>query len=347
MTPLLGSTLEELKGIVSQYGLPAFTAKQIADWLYKKHVRSIDEMTNLSQKARAALSEQYTVGVSNPVQVATSADGTEKYLFKVGNNKHIESVMIPEKDRATLCISSQMGCQMNCLFCATGKQGFAGNLTTAEILNQVQSIKDPQKLTNVVFMGMGEPLNNLNAVLKAIEIMTADYGYAWSPKRITLSTVGILPHLPAFLEGTNCHLAVSVHAPAALERREIIPAEKAYPINDVISLLKKYDWSHQRKLSIEYTLFDQLNDTQQCANQLADMLKGLPCHINLIPFHQIPEVGLLPTPMARIEQFQQWLERRNLSVTIRKSRGQDIDAACGMLSTQQNKKAWKNTCIPL
>lgn len=342
MTPLLGSTLEELKSIVKDFGLPAFTAKQIADWLYKKHVRSIDQMTNLSQKARAALAEQYEIGVTDPVQIATSADGTEKYLFKVGNNKHIESVFIPEKDRATLCISSQMGCQMNCLFCATGKQGFAGNLTTAEILNQVQSIKEPDRLTNIVFMGMGEPLNNLEAVLKAIHIMTADYGYAWSPKRITLSTVGILPNLPAFLDQTSCHLAVSVHAPSAFERRELIPAEKAFPINDVISLLKKYDWSHQRKLSIEYTLFDQFNDTIECANKLADMLKGLTCHVNLIPFHQIPNVGLTPTPMAHIEQFQNQLMRRGISVTIRKSRGQDIEAACGMLSTQQNKKAWKN-----
>ena len=242
MTPLLGSTLEELKSIVKDFGLPAFTAKQIADWLYKKHVRSIDQMTNLSQKARASLAEQYEIGVTDPVQIATSADGTEKYLFKVGGSKHIESVFIPEKDRATLCISSQMGCQMNCLFCATGKQGFAGNLTTAEILNQVQSIKEPDRLTNIVFMGMGEPLNNLEAVLKAIHIMTADYGYAWSPKRITLSTVGILPNLPAFLDQTSCHLAVSVHAPSAFERRELIPAEKAFPINDVISLLKKYEW---------------------------------------------------------------------------------------------------------
>ncbi len=336
MKTLLGSTLAELKGIVSQYGLPAFTAKQIADWLYKKRVHSIDEMTNLSQKARTALSQEYEVGVKSPIYLSQSADGTEKYLFEVGEKRHIESVMIPEKDRSTLCISSQIGCQMNCLFCATGKQGYAGNLTVAEILNQVQSINHPEKLTNIVFMGMGEPLNNLDAVLKAIEIMTADYGYGWSPKRITLSTVGILPNLPAFLEKTQCHLAVSVHAPSAFERRELIPAEKAYPINDVMTLLKKYDWSHQRKLSIEYTLFDQLNDTQECANQLANMLRGLDCHVNLIPFHQIPQVGLTPTPYKGIEQFEGWLAKRGISVTIRKSRGQDIEAACGMLSTKKN-----------
>lgn len=342
MNYLLGNTLSELQDIVKAYGLPSFTAKQIADWLYKKRVRSIDQMTNLSQKARTALAQQYQIGVTDPVHIATSADGTQKYLFQVGDNQHIESVFIPEKDRATLCISSQMGCQMNCLFCATGKQGFAGNLTTAQILNQVQSIQEPDRLTNIVFMGMGEPLNNLQAVLKAIEIMTAPYGYGWSPKRITLSTVGILPNLPAFLEQTSCHLAVSVHAPSAFERRELIPAEKAYPINDVITLLKKYDWSHQRKLSIEYTLFDQLNDTQECAQKLADMLRGLDCHVNLIPFHQIPQVGLAPTPMEGIEQFEAWLTKRHISVTIRKSRGQDIDAACGMLSTKKQQKAWKN-----
>ncbi len=335
MTNLLGHTLTELKAIVAQYGLPTFTAKQIADWLYKKKVRSINDMTNLSQKARTALSEHYTIGVSDPAEVAVSSDGTEKYLFEVGEKRYIESVMIPEKDRATLCISSQIGCQMNCLFCATGKQGYAGNLSVAQILNQVQSIKEPEALTNVVFMGMGEPLNNVDNVLKAIEIMTADWGYAWSPKRITVSTVGILPYLPRLLDETTCHIAVSVHAPSAFERRELIPAEKAYPINDVITLLKKYDWSHQRKLSIEYTLFDQLNDTQQCANKLADMLKGLSCHVNLIPFHQIPEVGLAPTSAVGIEQFQGWLQRRGISTTVRKSRGQDIDAACGMLSTKR------------
>ena len=335
MIPLLGHTLTELKAIVAQYGLPTFTAKQIADWLYKKKVRSINDMTNLSQKARTALAEHYTIGVSEPAEVAVSSDGTEKYLFEVGEKRYIESVMIPEKDRATLCISSQIGCQMNCLFCATGKQGYAGNLSVAQILNQVQSIKDPEALTNVVFMGMGEPLNNIDNVLKAIEIMTADWGYAWSPKRITVSTVGILPNLPRLLDETTCHIAVSVHAPSAFERRELIPAEKAYPINDIVTLLKKYDWSHQRKLSVEYTLFDQLNDTQQCANQLADMLKGLSCHVNLIPFHQIPQVGLAPTSAAGIEQFQGWLQRRGISTTIRKSRGQDIDAACGMLSTKR------------
>lgn len=335
-TPLLGLSLDELKQVVLAYKLPAFTAKQIADWLYKKQVRSIMEMTNISIKAREILSECYEVGVCEPTQISISQDGTEKYLFPVGNNKFIESVYIPEKDRATLCISSQIGCQMNCLFCATGKQGFSGNLTTAEILNQVQSIKHTDKLTNVVFMGMGEPLNNKDVVLKAIKIMTSDYGYGWSPKRITVSTVGIATALPDFLDKTTCNIAVSVHAAGELERRELIPAEKAYPIQQVFSILRKYDWSHQRKLSVEYTLLNDYNDTEACAKQLFELIHGMNCHVNLIPYHTIPDVGLTPTPMSKIEIFQNWLTKKGINATIRRSRGQDIEAACGMLSKTKN-----------
>ncbi len=336
-TPLLGLSLEELKQVVLAYKLPAFTAKQIADWLYKKQVRSIMDMTNISIKAREVLSEDYEVGVKEPAHISVSSDGTEKYLFPVGDgSKFIEAVYIPEKDRATLCISSQIGCQMNCLFCATGKQGFSGNLTTAEILNQVQSINHTEKLTNVVFMGMGEPLNNKDVVLKAISIMTSDYGYAWSPKRITVSTVGIIPALQDFLEKTTCNLAVSVHAAGEVERRELIPAEKAFPVQQVFSILRKYDWSHQRKLSVEYTLFNDLNDTEACAKQLHSLIHGMNCHVNLIPYHTIPDVGLTPTPMKKIEQFQAWLTKKGLNVTVRRSRGQDIEAACGMLSKTRN-----------
>ena len=334
---LLGKNLEELKQVVLAYKLPAFTAKQIADWLYKKQVRSIMDMTNLSMKAREILSADYEVGVKEPEHISVSSDGTEKYLFPVADGKKfIEAVYIPEKDRATLCISSQIGCQMNCLFCATGKQGFSGNLTVTEILNQVQSINHTEKLTNVVFMGMGEPLNNKDVVLKAIEIMTSDYGYGWSPKRITVSTVGIIPALQDFLDKTTCNLAVSVHAAGELERRELIPAEKAFPVQQVFSILRKYDWSHQRKLSVEYTMFNELNDTEACAKQLHALIHGMNCHVNLIPYHTIPEVGLTPTPMKKIEHFQNWLTKQGLSVTVRRSRGQDIEAACGMLSKVRN-----------
>ena len=185
-------------------------------------------------------------------------------------------------------------------------------------------------------MGMGEPLNNKEVVLKAIEIMTSDYGYSWSPKRITVSTVGIIPALQDFLEKTTCNLAVSVHAAGELERRELIPAEKAYPVQQVFSILRKYDWSHQRKLSVEYTMFNDLNDTEACAKQLHGLIHGMNCHVNLIPYHTIPEVGLTPTPMSKIEVFQNWLTKKGLSVTVRRSRGQDIEAACGMLSRVRN-----------
>ena len=335
---LLGKTLFELKEMAASLDMPTFAAKQIADWLYKKKITTIDMMSNLSAANRTKLAENYTVGIKKPIKTSLSKDGTKKYLFDVGNNKYIESVFIPEKERATLCVSSQKGCQMNCLFCATGKQSFAGNLTSAEIINQVQSIDECDKLTNIVFMGMGEPMNNINEVLKAIEILTSDYGYGWSPKRITLSTIGVLPALKTFLDSTQCNLAVSIHAPDAFKRVQIIPGEKAYPIKDVLKLLKEYDWSHQRRVSFEYILFNQLNDTEEDALKLADLLQGLDCRVNLIPFHQIPDVDLSPSKRDVMEKFQAILEKKHITATIRKSRGQDIDAACGMLSTKKTNK---------
>ncbi|MBP5318319.1 MAG: 23S rRNA (adenine(2503)-C(2))-methyltransferase RlmN [Paludibacteraceae bacterium] len=332
--PLIGQTLDELKQLVAAYGLPTFTAKQIADWIYRKRVLHIADMTNLSARARELLSQQWCVGVAEPVERRQSKDGTVKYLFEAGEGggHYIESVYIPDGDRATLCISSQIGCQMGCTFCATGRQGYKGNLTTAEILNQVQSIEQSDSLTNIVFMGMGEPLNNADAVLKAIAIMTADYGYGWSPKRITLSTVGITPQLARALDESQCQIAVSIHAPNAALRAQLVPAEKAYPMHDTLELLRRHDFSHQRRLSFEYTLFDGVNDRKEDALELAHNLQGLDCHINLIPFHAIPDAGLRPSPRAAMEAFQEVLNQKRFPTTIRRSRGQDIEAACGLLS---------------
>lgn len=334
---LLGNNLEQLKEIALSLGLPAFTGKQLADWLYKKKVTSIDRMTNLSKAAREKLSQEYIVGLDKAIDIQASSDGTKKYLFPCHTGSAIEAVMIPDADRATICVSSQAGCKMSCRFCMTGRQGFKGNLETAEIISQFLSIDESDALTNAVFMGMGEPLDNLDNVLAAIEILTADWGFAWSPKRITLSSIGVMPALKRFLDETKVHLAISLHDPFPQERLSLMPMQKAFPIEEVIKLIKQYDFTGQRRVSFEYTMFNRVNDTKQHADALVRMLRGLECRINLIRFHAIPDSDLSPSPMFIIEQFRDRINASGITATIRASRGEDILAACGMLSGKQKQ----------
>ena len=336
-TPLLGKTLGELQTIVMDLGMPKFTAKQIASWLYDKKVSSVEEMTNLSLKNRERLAENYEVGASAPVHEQRSVDGTVKYLFCTPNNDYIETVYIPEDDRATLCVSSQVGCKMSCKFCMTGKQGYATSLTAAQILNQIYSVPERDKLTNVVYMGMGEPFDNLDAVLRSLEILTADYGYGWSPKRITVSSVGLKKGLQRYLDECDCHLAISLHSPFPSQRRELMPAEKAFSIVDVVDTLRNYDFSKQRRLSFEYIVFKGVNDSIIYAKELVKLLRGLDCRMNLIRFHAIPDVDLEGTDMDSMIAFRDYLTQHGLFATIRASRGEDIFAACGMLSTAQQQ----------
>ncbi|MDR0230634.1 MAG: 23S rRNA (adenine(2503)-C(2))-methyltransferase RlmN [Dysgonamonadaceae bacterium] len=331
---LLGKTLQELQSICSKLGMPAFTAKQITDWLYKKKVKLIDEMTNLSAANREKLKEKYEINAQPPVQQQRSKDGTVKYLFQTNNGHFVETVYIPEEDRATLCVSSQVGCKMNCLFCMTGKQGFSGNLSANEIMNQIQSVPENDKLTNVVFMGMGEPLDNTDELFKVLEILTASYGYAWSPKRITVSTIGILPNLKRFIEESYCHLAVSLHSPYDKQRLELMPVEKAYPMREVLDLIRKYDFAHQRRVSFEYIMFQGLNDDLLHARDLVKRLEGIPCRVNLIGYHAIPGVDLKSSDEKTMSAFRDYLNSKGIICTIRTSRGEDILAACGMLSSR-------------
>lgn len=335
---LLGKTLDELKEVAQECNLPKFAAKQLADWLYKKKVISIDEMTNISVANRNIMSEKYDVGRSVAVDIQKSADGTVKYLFKTDSGKFIESVMIPDDDRATLCVSSQVGCKMDCLFCLTGKQGFNGNLSVNEILNQLCSVDESDKLTNAVFMGMGEPLDNYDVLIKTLEIMTSDYGFGWSPKRITVSTTGVTPKLKLFLEQCSAHLAVSLHNPMQEQRLAIMPVEKAFPLSEILDLLKKYDWSKQRRLSFEYIMFKDLNDSLLHAKELVRILNGLDCRVNLIRYHSIPNVELQTSTNDVMEKFRDYMTNKGVTCTIRSSRGEDISAACGMLSTEKSKK---------
>lgn len=331
--PLLGLTLSELKDVARLLGMPAFAGGQMAEWLYKHRVRSIDEMTNLSKKNRERLAERYTVGCVAPTDERRSADGTVKYLFPTAHGKHVETVYIPDGDRATLCVSSQVGCKMNCLFCQTGKQGFEGNLTAGEILNQVYSLPEADKLTNIVFMGQGEPMDNLEAVLKATEILTADYGWAWSPRRITVSSVGVKGKLERFLDESECHVAISLHSPFPEQRASLMPAERGMGIEQVVELLRRYDFAHQRRLSFEYIVFGGLNDSDRHAREIIRLLRGLTCRVNLIRFHPIPGVSLKGAGEERMLALRDYLTAHGVFTTIRASRGQDIYAACGLLST--------------
>lgn len=330
---LLGMTPTQLKDVAAQAGLKPFAAKQMAQWLYSKGVATIDEMTNLPKAARAALEENFEVGRRAPLSVATSTDGTRKYLFETAHGT-VETVYIPEDDRHTLCVSSQVGCKMNCQFCMTGKQGWSGHLSATEILNQIFSVEESQLLTNIVFMGMGEPFDNTDNVLKAIEVMTADWGAAWSPKRFTVSTVGIVPGMVRFLKESKCHLAISLHNPIATERAEIMPIQKAFPLERVLSAVKEFDFAHQRRLSFEYIVFEGLNDTQRHATQLVQMLKRLPCRVNLIRWHAIPGMDMHSPKEQKMVEFRDYLNRNGIICTIRRSRGEDIAAACGLLKSE-------------
>ena len=333
--PLFGLSLQKIKYVVASLALPSFTATQITDWLYKKHVSSIDEMTNMSKKARELLNEKFIVGLTAPSNVQTSTDGTKKYLYPTATEKFVEAAYIPDEDRATLCVSTQIGCKMGCLFCMTGKQGFQGNLTAGEIVNQIQSLPEFENLTNIVYMGMGEPLDNLQPVLDSLEILTASWGYAWSPKRITVSTIGVIPAMQTFLKQSNAHLAVSMHTPFDDERKRIMPIQSVYGISEVVSELRKWDFSHQRRVSFEYIMFKGVNDTPRHAREIVRLLEGIRCRINLIRFHPIPDTALEGTPYNDMVEFQNMLKARGMTVTIRASRGEDIYAACGMLSTKE------------
>ena len=338
MEKLLGKNPSQLKEIALAAGLPGFTGNQLAQWIYGKRVRSLSDMTNLSKAGRERLADAYEVGVAEPLGVAASSDGTKKYLFPVNGNPDnaVETVMIPDGDRKTLCVSSQAGCKMGCKFCMTGRQGFHGNLSAADILSQFLAIDEAAELTNAVFMGMGEPLDNWEEVKKVIEILTAPWGYGWSPKRITLSTIGVIPSLKRFLDECKCHLAVSLHNPFPEERLALMPAQKAFPIQDVIALIRQYDFTGQRRVSFEYTMFAGHNDTPRHADALLHLLKGLECRVNLIRFHRIPDFPYGTSSRETMEAFRDRLTRGGVTATIRASRGEDILAACGLLAGLHN-----------
>lgn len=334
---LYGSSLDELKVLAEELGLPRFAHKQIARWLYTRFVGSIDSMTDLSKAARSLLEEHCRLGLSAPLKVSVSADGTKKYLFATSEGEYIESALIPDGERMTLCVSSQAGCRMGCKFCATGRMGFRHQLSATEIINQVISIPERDSLTNIVFMGMGEPLDNIDNVLRALDILTSEWGMAWSPTRITVSTAGVARTLPRLLDEQKVHIAVSLHNPFSEERKDIMPIENAYSIVEVCNILRRYDFTHQRRVSFEYIVLDGMNDTPRHIKELCRLLDGIKCRINLIRFHRIPDSPFFSPPLERILEFRDTLTRRGIQTTLRASRGEDIEAACGLLSTAEQR----------
>jgi len=336
---LYGKTLNELIGVTKRLGMPGFAARQIADWLYRKEISSVEEMTNLSKMMREKLSLEYEIGLSAPENFSKSADETKKYLFKVQNDKYIETAYIPEDDRATICVSSQVGCKMGCIFCMTGKQGFQGNLTSNEILNQFRSLPEFRKITNMVFMGMGEPLDNITELLKSLDILTSEWGYGWSPTRITVSTVGLKASISEFLEKSRCHLAVSLHSPFDDERRKLMPIQRTNSVKEVLDIIRNFDFNNQRRVSFEYILFNGLNDSTRHVKELARILNGIKCRINLIRFHPVPGSPFRSPDMSAVIAFREALNAKGIITTVRASRGEDIHAACGLLSTLELNKS--------
>lgn len=337
MVSLLGLTLSELQDVALSVGLPRFAGKQLAEWIYVRRATGFEEMTNISLKGREALRAQYTIGRHAPVAEAVSEDGTRKYLFRVGEQV-VESVYIPDEDRATLCVSTQAGCKMGCRFCMTGTLGFHGHLPAGEILNQIFSIPDSDKLTNLVYMGEGEPMDNLDEVLRSLTAMTAPWGCAWSPHRITVSSVGVLPELERYLNESECHLAISLHNPFATERQQVMPVEHKHHMQAVLDLIKRYDWTHQRRVSFEYICWGGVNDTPKHAKELLRLLRGLNCRINLIRFHAGVDRDFPASDERQMEWMRDYLTLHGLTTTIRRSRGEDILAACGMLVNALNEE---------
>ena len=317
--------------------MPRFAHKQIARWLYSRFVTDIDSMTDLSKAAREVLKQNCELGLSAPLKESVSVDGTKKYLFRTSEGEYIESALIPDGERMTLCVSSQAGCKMGCKFCATGRMGFRHHLSATEIINQILSIPERDKLTNLVFMGMGEPLDNIDNLLQTLDILTSEWGMAWSPTRITVSTAGVARTLPRLLDESKVHIAVSLHNPFPEERKEIMPIENSYSIREVCDILRRYDFTHQRRVSFEYIVLEGMNSSMRHIKELSRLLDGIKCRINLIRFHKIPDSPFYSPELEKIIEFRDTLTKRGIQTTLRASRGEDIEAACGLLSTAEKR----------
>lgn len=334
-------SFDELSSFVEKMGEPLYRSRQISEWLYHKKIIRFDEMTNLPLQLRDKLKELADInGIACDTE-QRSVDGTIKYLFRLKDGRYIETVLIPDKERITICISTQVGCKMGCRFCLTGKYGFKRNLYPSEIIDQIlfiwraQKFPDDQKI-NIVFMGMGEPLDNYNNVVKSIRIFTSQTGFNLSARRLTLSTCGLIPELKRLgEEELNINIAISINASTDKVRRYIMPVEEKYPFKKLLKMLKKYSLKRGCVITIEYVMINDLNDSEKDAERLADLLDELKCKINLISFNDIAIKDFVPSSMERIIRFQNVLKSKNYIAVIRKSKGADIMAACGQLGGEK------------
>ncbi|MCG8589837.1 MAG: 23S rRNA (adenine(2503)-C(2))-methyltransferase RlmN [Proteobacteria bacterium] len=332
-------------------GLPAYRADQVLRWLYVQAVEDWSAMSDLPLALREQLAADWQTRALDCVHVARSQDGTCKATLRAHDGAVVEAVLIPEERRQTLCISSQVGCPLACSFCATGALGFARNLTTAEIVDQVcrmQELLDPdERITNVVFMGMGEPLLNLPAVAEAIRILTDPKLFALAPRRITVSTAGVVSRIEALLDIAPVHLAVSLHAPTDAVRDVLVPLNRRFPLADLIATLRELDGvSPRRPVFFEYTLIDGVNDSERDAERLVALLRGLPCKLNVIPMNPHPDAPHGPPPSAVVDRFTARVHAGGLRVTLRRNRGTDIDAACGQLAAREAAAAVDRAVSP-
>ncbi len=338
---LLGLNRDSLERLFEELGEKRFRATQVLKWIHQFRVRDFDAMTNLSKPLRAKLSAMARIQPPEIVSDQLSRDGTRKWLLKVDSGNCIEMVFIPEEDRGTLCVSSQVGCALNCTFCSTAQQGFNRNLTSAEIIGQLflaasileTAESDERVITNVVLMGMGEPLLNFDSVVEAMDIMLEDFAYCLARKRVTLSTAGVVPGINRLSERCPVSLAVSLHAPDDVLRNELVPLNKSYPIAELLDACRRYAGRNPReKITFEYVMLDGVNDSLEHARALCKCLRGIPAKVNLIPFNPFPGTRYQRSPQARIDAFREVLVASGLVTITRKTRGDDIDAACGQLA---------------
>lgn len=331
-------TKAELEYWFVENGDKPFRAKQTLKWLYQRGAETFAEMSDLSSASRALLDQAFSIERLHCAHCSPATDGTRKYLFALADTRRIESVLIPAEDRRTLCISSQVGCAMGCRFCATAQMRPVRDLTTGEIISQIwevqRALPPAERLTNVVFMGMGEPLANYDQVVKALTIITAEWGLNFSPRRVTVSTVGLVPQMRRLLEETNINLTVSLTATTDRLRNELMPVNKRYPLQQLLDTCRTLPLAPRKRITFAYTMLKGVNDSDADAKRLTALLHGLRAKVNLIPFNPFPETPFLPTPRPQIERFRQFLLDKGVHATIRESRGKDVQAACGQLAAQ-------------
>jgi 23S rRNA (adenine2503-C2)-methyltransferase len=335
---LCGTTLEEINELIIPQGFKSSFSVKVLTSVYRNGIRNISEIPDVPRKLKEFLTNHLLAGFYPPVTFQESADGSVKYLFRNAAGLEFETVFLPDKKRKTVCVSTQSGCRMGCPFCLTGKYGFKGNLTSGDIINQIMSIPFASEITHVVFMGMGEPMDNLSQVLKSCDILTAGWGMAISPRNVTVSTVGILDGVTKFLQQSNCNLTFSLHSPFPVERKLLIPSEGRNPAVEIIELIKQQTIKKKRRFSIAYVMIKDVNDTEKHLNALINLLEGSSIRVNLLTYHRVPDNTNISSSHERMHYFKHNLIIRGISASIRKSRGGDISAACGLLAGRLTEK---------